>query len=517
MRTLIRWAVERPKAVVAAWLLLLVAAVPFALKLNGGLQAGGFSDPRGASVAAQRTLDRAFHEAPNSLLVVLHDDDGHIVDAVSAARGAIPTKGVSRITDHRTQPDWLSKDGRTTFLQVGYTSDNATVQNLVPALRTDVAAEVPGRVQVNVTGAPALDYALNVHSAEDVTRAEMIAFPVLFVVLLLVFRSVAAMAVPLVMAGFTLGITEGIGYGMTRVTDVNSLFTNIVSMVGLAVTVDYSLFIVKRYREELEAGRAVPEAIERSMRTVGHSVVFSGLAVAVAMSALFIPRAMSFTSIALGGVAVTAIAVAVATTPLPAVLRLRGHRISWGTLRLGRSTPAKPAAARRPGGFVAARPGLLLAALVVGFAALAFPAARLTLQVPVASATILPADDQARVGLERIQHDIGLREMFPVQVVLTAPSSRPDALVDAVRTVAHRAAKTPGAATVSAVTTLGLPAASTPAGPGGPGRRAVRRDARRARHAVDPRRPNPGHADRGHAHRRPGHHDGAPAGERPAQ
>ncbi len=460
MKTLTRWAIERPRMVLAAWLLLLAAAVPFALQLEGGLKAGGFSDPRGASAQAQHTLEHAFHEAPNSLLVVLHDDGGHVAASVPAARSAVPVKGVTAITDYRTHPEWLSRDGRTTFFQVGFGSDNTTVQNLVPTVRADVTAKVPGAVRVDVTGAPALDYALNVHSAQDAARAEMIAFPVLFVVLLLVFRSVAAMAVPLVMAGFTLAITEAIGYGMARVTDVNSLFTNIVSMVGLAVAVDYSLFIIKRFRDELAEGHEVPEAIERSMRTVGHSVVFSGLAVAVAMSALFVPRAMSFTSIALGGVTVTAIAVAMATTLLPAALRLLGHRINWGTLRR-RGRAAGPATPAQASGFVA-RPALLLIVLVAGFAALAFPATQLTWQVPVASATILPADDQARVGLERIQHDIGLREMFPVQVVLTAPNGRQDALLAAVHTVAADARKTPGAAGVTAVTTLGLPEAQLP-------------------------------------------------------
>lgn len=459
MKTLTRWAINRPKTVLATWLLMLAVAVPFAVQLNGALKAGGFSDPRGASVQAQHTLDRAFHEAPNSLLIVLHGNAGRVADAVPDARNAVPGAGVAQVTDYRTHPEWLSKDGRTTFLQVGFTSDNTTVQNLVPTVRADVAAKVPSGIQVDVTGEPALDYALNIHSEQDVTRAEMIAFPVLFVVLLLVFRSVAAMVVPLLLSGVTLAIAEAIGYGLTKVTDVNNLFTNIVSMVGLAVAVDYSLFIIKRFREELDQGRTVPDALERTMRTVGHSVVFSGLAVGVAMSALFIPQAMSFTSIALGGVTVTAIAVAMATTLLPTVLGLLGHRINWGTLRRRNARP-KPAA--KQSGRLVGRPALVLVALVAGFAALAFPAARLTWQVPVASATILPADDSARVGLERIRHDIGLREMFPVQVVLTAPADRQADLLKATRTIADHAKTLPQAASVTAVTTAGLPAAALP-------------------------------------------------------
>lgn len=462
MKKLTRLAVERPKAVIFGWLLLLAVAVPFAFQLDGALKAGGFSNPRGESVHAQHTLQKAFKEAPNSLLVVLHDPAGHAAQAVAEARAAVPRDGVSGIADVTTHPGWVSKDGRTTFLQVGYTSDNTTVQNLVPDLRDDVKAAVGKNLEVDVTGGPALDYALNVHSKEDVSRAEMIAFPVLFIVLLLVFRSVAAMAVPLVLAGVTLTLTQAIGYGMTRVTDVNSLFTNIVSMVGLAVAVDYSLFIIKRFREELAEGKSVPEALERTMGTVGHSVLFSGMAVVAALSALFIPRAMSFTSVALGGVSVSLVAVGMAMTLLPAVLRLLGHRINWGTLRRKAARTAERPAASRSGSFPR-RPGLILAGLAVAFAALAAPAAQLTLRVPVASADILPSGDSARVGMERIKQDVGIRDMFPVQVVLTAKAGDSAALLKSASAVAAYAGSASGADDVQAVSTLGIPATALPA------------------------------------------------------
>lgn len=468
MKKIARFAASRPKSVIAGWLLLLALAVPFAFQLDGALKAGGFSDPRGESAKAQHTVERAFKEEPNSLLVVLHDRAGSVEEVVGKAREVARRAGASSVTDSGTHPEWMSKDGRTTFVQAGFTENNTTVQNLVPDLQKDVRAAVGPDVDADVTGAPALDYALNVHSKEDATRAEMIAFPVLFIVLLLVFRSVAAMVVPLLMAGFTLMTTQAIGYGMAQVTDVNSLFTNIVSMVGLAVAVDYSLFIVKRFREELAEGRSVPEALDRTMGTVGHSVLFSGLAVVVALSALFIPRAMSFTSIAIGGVAVSLVAVAIAMTLLPAVLSLLGHRINWGTLRGRRkNTPAtggdpEAPATARPRRRFTGRPGLVLAGLVVVFAALAAPAAQLTLRVPVASADILPSDDSARIGMERIQSDIGVREMFPVQVVLSADAGDAKALLTSATSVASYAGDAPGAAKVQAVTSLGLPSAALP-------------------------------------------------------
>ncbi|WFE28844.1 MMPL family transporter [Solwaraspora sp. WMMD791] len=454
MKKLARLAVERPKLMVALWLIVIALSVPFAAQLDGALKAGGFSDPRGEAAIGQEVVEDAFREAPNSLLVVLSSTDREVSGAVDTARAAVDRPGVAQLTDYRDNPAWLSADGRTTFIQVGFTSSNTEVQNLVPDLREDVAAAVGDGVDINVTGAPALDYALNVQSKEDVLRAEMIAFPVLFVVLFLVFRSVAAMLVPLVLAGVTLAVTSGLGYFVARGTDLSILYTNIVSMIGLAVAVDYSLFIVKRFREELAEGRTVPMALERTLTTVGHSVMFSGLAVVVALSALFIPRAMSFTSIAFGGVMVTLVAMAVSLTLLPAVLSLLGHRINWGSLRSRRVRTATTG--YRSTSVVYRRAGVVLAALVIAFVALGLPATQLNLQVPVASADILPEDDDARQGIEKIQEELGLREMFPIQVVLTAEPGQTSAVLDSVDRIVDQASDDERTADVRAVTTLGL-------------------------------------------------------------
>src|SRR5436190_439596 len=166
--------------------------------------------------------------------------------------------------------------------------EDTTVQNLTPGLRTRMG-DALGRlgVEVHVTGAGALDHDLNAQSEKDASTAEMIAFPLLLVVLFLVFRSVVAMLVPLVLAGFALVTASAVGFLLTKLTDVSSLFTNAVSIIGLAVAVDYSLFIVKRYRDELAGGVDYEPALHTAMRTAGRSVQFSGLAVVAALLALF--------------------------------------------------------------------------------------------------------------------------------------------------------------------------------------------------------------------------------------
>jgi RND superfamily putative drug exporter len=454
---------RRRWSVVALWLLALVAAAPLALQLPGTLSAGGFTDPRSESAAGADTLREVFADDPDALVVVLHDAGGQVTDAVPDARSAIEeVPRVSSVSDTTEHPEWTSADGRTTILQVGFDADETTVQNSTPVLGDEVERALAGRdVEVDVTGAPALDYALNVNSQRDVERAELLPFPVLVVVLFLAFRSLVAMLVPVVLAGVTVVITNGIGTLVARSIDLSILFTNAVSMIGLAVAVDYSLFVVKRFREELHRGTPVAQAVQVSMRTAGHSVMFSGVAVVIALAALFTPRIMVFSSIALGGALVTLVALAVTATLLPAVLLLLGHRIDKGTL------PTRPPAVhrregRRPGSGLLrgahSRPALAAALALVLFGALAWPVVTLTLRVPVASASILPPGEDARQGIERITSDLGLQDLFPVQVVLSADADDAASLLRATAAVNDAAAGDPRVVGAVGLSSAGLPA-----------------------------------------------------------
>ncbi|MFL6140742.1 MAG: MMPL family transporter [Labedaea sp.] len=469
MNSLIRVAIGRPRLVVAVWSVLAAICVPLMLNLSGALKSGGFENPRGEDAAGQRTLQHAFHEAPQSLQVVLHNPTGDVSGAVDAAAAAARNgPHVTSVGDFRTDPTWLSPDRHTTFLQLGFDTDDSTVQGLITDLRVRVNGSLTGLgVAVNVTGAPALDRDLNVQSERDAGTAEVIAFPLLLIVLFLVFRSVVAMLVPLVLAGFALVTASAFGFLLTKVIDVSILYTNAVSIIGLAVAVDYSLFIVKRYRDELAGGADYVAALWTAMRTAGRAVRFSGLAVVVALLAMFIPRMMVFSSIALAGIVVTLLAMAMSMTLLPAVLRLLGPRINW---RSPHARPRRRPVASTPHILVRLhrRPVPLLLVLVALFGLLAIPMSAIRLQSPVASATILPPDMDSRQGIERLRAGLDLRELFPVQVVLTAqPETGAGQLLRGVRSVVDTAGTRPHAHTVRAVTNIGLPSEVIDAAAGG--------------------------------------------------
>ncbi|HEV8558934.1 MAG TPA: MMPL family transporter [Actinophytocola sp.] len=455
MNPVTRFAIGRPRLTVAVWVVLAAICVPLMMQLTGALKSGGFENPRGEDTRGQQTLQRAFHEPRQTLQVVLHNPGGDVSGAVDTAAGvAKATPHVSTVLDYRTEPRWLSPNRHTTFLQLGFDADDTTVQNLTGGLRDrlrDPLARLG--VQVHVTGAAALDHDLNGQSEKDASTAEMIAFPLLLIVLFLVFRSVVAMLIPLVLAGFALVTASAVGFLITKLTDVSTLYTNAVSIIGLAVAVDYSLFIIKRYRDELAAGMDYEPALQTAMRTAGRSVQFSGLAVVAALLALLIPRMMVFSSIAFAGIVVTVLAMAMSMTLLPAILRLLGRRINWASLKPRARKETRPV----PGilAVVHRRPLPLLLILVALFGLLAIPMGLIRLQGPVASATILPSDSDARQGVERLQADLSSRDLFPLQVIVSS-STAADLLRD-VRSVESTAKSQPQTHSTQSVASLGLP------------------------------------------------------------
>lgn len=461
-----------PRLVLTAWVILVAVAAALALQLDGALSGGGFTAPRAEALVTQAGIERDFGDAPNQVVVVLDGDDAISPAAIDETTALLTEHGAVSVTTPGQRPDYASADGRTVVITAGFDGDNTVAQNLTPDLQEGVS-DLAGGVDGYVTGQPALDYQLNAHSKEDALRAELIVFPVLIVVLLIVFRSVAAAVVPLLIAGSSLAIALGVGYLIARETDVSNLYSNIVSMIGLAVSVDYSLFIVKRFREELSHGRSVRDAVDVAMARAGHSVLFSGAAVIVALAALLVPRVMAFTSIALGGMIVTAVALVLTHTVLPSLLILLGRRIDWGRVPLPSRRP------RRASGSTAAdststgtgmrgrpSPTRAMSAVValvgvVGLLAVSSPALGLSLQSPVASATVLPEDDPARIGLDVAAARIGVDDLFPLQVVIGADDA--SELVDDVATASRLLQEHADVASVTSVTTSGIDPALLPA------------------------------------------------------
>ena len=218
----------------------------------------------------------------------------------------------------------ISKDGTASVAVLVFDVPLEEAQKQVPRIRSLLQ---PAGLNAYVTGEPAVYADLENLSSEDLRRAESYALPFALIVLLLVFGSVVAAALPVIGGGMAVTITLGVVYFLAQRFDMSIFVMNTASMLGLAVGIDYSLFIVGRFREELAGGATVAKAVETTVARAGRSIFFSGIAVVIGLFGLVTFQYMSLRSIGWGGAIVVFFSVASALTLLPALLGILGPRV----------------------------------------------------------------------------------------------------------------------------------------------------------------------------------------------
>ncbi|HEX9436106.1 MAG TPA: MMPL family transporter [Candidatus Limnocylindria bacterium] len=270
------------------------------------------------------------------------------------------------------------------------------------------------------TGSLAIENAFDSTLEADLQRAEYIAIPLALLLLLLVFGTVVAALLPVAVG--VLAMLGGLAavVGLSRVMDVSSYANNIVTLIGLGVAIDYSLFIVQRFRDELAAGRSVEDAIARSMRTAGRAITFSGITVAIGLSAMLFYGKV-FSSVGIAGALVVVFAVVYALTVLPALLGILGPRVNGWRLPLpqsnGRGLWHSIAHA------VMARPILVLVPTVALVLAAGLPF--LHIRLATADITALPPHDESRRGYDIFVSEFPGQDQSRIQIVVYFPGGKP--------------------------------------------------------------------------------------------
>ena len=297
------------------------------------------------------------------------------------------------------------------------------IRDTVPALERTLAARIHPPVTATQSGFATISRALQQESLSASERAELLAAPLLIIVLLLVFRSLVAAAIPLLLGAMTVLAGRGILVLLSSFMRIDALSLVVCTMMGLALGVDYSLLIVSRFREELAAGHDSPVAALRSRRTAGRTVVFAGSTLFVSLFASsFLQPGTLLVSLATALVVVTAISVAIAWGALPGLLAILGPRINAG--RVGRRSSAGPGTAPSWAAAAAAnllrRPALAAAAIAISLALLAAPALAFNTGSP--GVDELSASSTARRNAETIADAVGPGWEAPF--VLVAAASR---------------------------------------------------------------------------------------------
>ena len=295
---------------------------------QGGWQIAGSEAARGEALLADR-----FGEQASSVIVIFTDPDG---DAASpefqdTVAGAVEPLADEPIVDEiLTYADigdrtFVSEDGEKTFALVRLTEEMEDAVDDVEHLAG--LLEVPDGVETVVTGIPVVQHEFNDAVEQDLLRAELISLPIAMIILLAVFGTVIGAALPLVIAGMALPTSIAIIGLLANVTEMSIFVTNVTTMIGLALSIDYSLFTVSRFREELRH-RPVADAVEHTMATVGKAVAISGVAVAIGLASLTVFESPALRSMGYGGIVTVLSTLVFGLTVLPALLGMLGPRVN---------------------------------------------------------------------------------------------------------------------------------------------------------------------------------------------
>ena len=427
---------------IVVWLIALAVAGVAALSLPGLLSGGGWDVPGSESQAADAALQSGFaSRGASNVVLVVRDDRYTAGSAQFGQRVASVTREVSgdaRLGVTGTYgwasmsgPDrnqFVGKDHRTAITFLALRIDDGTARRVLPTVQAQAADRYPADgLRVALVSADSLFGELNQLSQQGLTRAELIAFPLLLLILLLLYRGVVATAVSFVVSVTALGFAFGVLALIARHLELSIFVQNAATMIGLGVSVDYSLFVISRYMEELRGGRDRHAALVTTLRTSGKAVAFSGLIVVLAMCSLFLVDLNVIQSIALGIVVVVAFAVIASVLVLPTVLYLLGERVLNGAVGLPGRRLSGDGRWYRLAQQIMRRPVVFLSLSVIALLALAAPAINLRTFTP--DARILPKSSPVRFGFDAIQEQFGQGTASPILVVvqLRAPLDTADA------------------------------------------------------------------------------------------
>ncbi|HEX3242303.1 MAG TPA: MMPL family transporter [Solirubrobacterales bacterium] len=458
MTRLSRFLRHHRRAVLFGWVLVLVLAFPFASRQTEHLTGGGFDVPGSQSKAVSDSLEREFGGDGNGIAVILRAQPG-AGPAAEAAAVARVRDAVSEV-DGMALPVGVAVHGRRQLERTGSgmlpLRSNLNSDDQVDAavdLRSDLD---PGAAQGGVTtylaGQPTIWAGLQELSKEDLAQAEFTGFPIVAIILLVVFGSLAAAALPLALGFVSVIVTGALIYFISLQMSTSVFVTNMASMIGIGVAIDYSLFILARYREERRDGRGDEEALATALSTSGLAVSFSGLAVIVSLAGLWMVDNQALRSMALGAMTVVAVSILTATTLLPALISFLGDRVMPGGI-----VAAGLRFIKRPfGGGGSSSEGFWLRwtrnvmahpwAAVIGVTSVLLLLAAPLLSVETGTEALgqFPKGNDVRVGNELASQALG-GGADPVQIVARFDGA-PDRT--AVASFNHRLASTPGVSSV---------------------------------------------------------------------
>jgi RND superfamily putative drug exporter len=314
-------------------IILLAASAAYGLGVISRLTSGGFQDASSASTKVVNATTSQFADKQVQLVALFSNQHQTVSDA-DFMRAVVDRVSAIRRHDHVVRAldfystgaaSMVSHDRHQTYVAITLAGDSSQQQAVYDDL---MALPQPNGVQVRYGGEVAINAQISGQIKQDLAHAEILSFPILAILLIIVFRSVVAALLPLLIGGMSILGAFLIVRLVTNYTSVSVYAINVITLMGLGLAIDYSLFVVSRFREEISTGKSVPEALETTLLTAGRTILFSGCTVILSLLGLLVFPQTFLRSMGLGGAAAVAAAVILALTVLPATLRLLGRRVN---------------------------------------------------------------------------------------------------------------------------------------------------------------------------------------------
>lgn len=444
------------------WATLAVSGILLVLAIASAVRGGPLTSATLAGLEAGEGdhLIESITGMPVTTTLIVHfrniDDgasEGALLDEVHRSLEPLAHDArVLRVVEPRNAPPpmvprMVAKGGKAAFALVALAGDFKTARAAYESVRATVRSD---RLSITFTGQVAYMHDLDKTLEHDLIIAEIVSLPLALLVLVFVFRTAVAAILPVSVGALAVLCGVGVVLAISHAMDLAQYTVNICSLIGLGVAIDYSLFTVSRYREELAAGHPLPEALARTMTHAGRVVGFSGLAVATGLAGLFFFHGSFLFAMGLGGSIVVAFGVLFALTFLPALLAVLGPRIHAGRVPLPRFAESGRAW-HRIATWVMRRPFSVLIPTLAILLTLGSPF--LHLRLAAADVRVLPTQVEARDAWDRLAHDFPAETAAHADVVVVFPTSPAldEKRVRALFDLSRRIAKLPGVKKVESI------------------------------------------------------------------
>src|SRR3954470_6267536 len=428
-----RFAVRRRWWIVAAWAVLVLAALPLGPRAAGALSAGGFILDDLESARAKQLLQDQLGVEPSAFVLAYTSDTLRagtpqwLAAVHEATKDVATAPHVTRVLSHVLAPRQVSADGHTAydivFLDLPPDDSPDAIPGVAAALH-----EAPG-LKVQIGGGPAFYGDVQAVTEQDLRRSELVSLPLAALTLLFVFGSVIAAGVPLAVGGAAVLVALAAIFLVASVIPMSIFVLNLATLLGLGLGVDYSLLMTSRFREELAARSGpdrVGDAVRVTVATAGRAVFFSGLTVLLGLIGLVLFEFMILRSVGIAGAVVVGLAVSAALTLLPALLVVVGTRLDRLSVRRVVVAPDGEGPWARLARRVMRRPVAVLVPTLAFLLILGAPFLHVRFNAPDAS--ILPANVPSRAAFDRLVDEFGEGAFAPLSLAVrtTGPATSPD-------------------------------------------------------------------------------------------